>query len=54
MPKDAAANVADIDKALGVEGDAVSGEIASVMKSIEDTKPEVGKLEDLNLDELLK
>ena len=54
LPKDAAANVADIDKALGVEGDAVSGEIASVMKSIEDTKPEVGKLEDLNLDELLK
>ena len=54
LPKDAAANVADIDKALGVEGDAVTGEIASVMKSIEERKPEVGKLEDFNLDELLK
>lgn len=52
LPKDAAADVAAIDKALGVEGDAVSGEIASVMKSIEEKKPEVGKLEDLDLDAL--
>lgn len=49
LPKDAAADVAAIDNALGVEGDAVSGEIASVMKSIEEKKPEVGKLEDLDL-----
>lgn len=52
LPKDAAADVAAIDNALGVEGDAVSGEIASVMKSIEEKKPEVGKLEDLDLDAL--
>lgn len=52
LPKDAAADVAAIDKALGVEGDAVSGEIASVMKSIEEKKPELGKLEDLDLDAL--
>ena len=52
LPKDAAADVAAIDKALGVEGDAVSGERASVKKSIEEKKPEDGKLEDLDLDAL--
>lgn len=55
LPKDAAANIADIDKALGVEGGAIDGgEIASLEKSLEEKESEVGKLEDFDFEELLK